>query len=182
MTQLIALAVAAAAAIALSWFWRPRQAMDRGVRVLLACYAVLGLWALWFGLFAVGREPAAFAHWKPTVLYWLLSAVLLAAPPLGWGYPVKAVFGTYFIFSAREWRWINISFAVLCAILGSGNLVIALAYTQDDWEGFKWSCMVNLVAVFLLRLAFVWLDASVRIGAHLHARAKALLRKRRQST
>jgi intracellular septation protein len=174
MTWAVELTALAAAALMISWLWRPRQAMEPGIGILLFFYAVLGAWALWFGLYsAPGREPAAFLFWKPTVLYWMLSAVLIVAPALGWGYPVKAIVGTYFVFSNREWRWINLGFAVLCALLGGLNLVIAFGYSKDDWDGFKWSCMVNLVALFMLRLTFVWLDTMVRFAMYVHARAKA---------
>jgi hypothetical protein len=110
----------------------------------------------------------------------MLSAILIAAPPLGCGYPVKAVFGTYFVFSNREWRWINLGFAALCALLGSLNLIIAFAYTKDDWDGFKFSCMVNVLAVFLLRLTFVWIDTIVRFAVYLHGRAKTFSSKKRR--
>lgn len=174
MMQAVELTVLAAAALLISWLWRPRQAMQPGVRILLIGYALLGGWALWFGLYAApGQEPAAFVFWKPTVMYWVLSAVLIVAPPLGWGYPVKAVVGAYFVFSKREWHWINLGFATLCALLGSLNLVIAFAYSQGDWDGFKWSCMVNVVAVFALRLTFVWVETIVRFARYLHGRAKA---------
>ncbi len=148
--------------------------MERGVRILLAAYAVLGAAALWFGLYAgPGHEPVLFLYWKPTVMYWTLSAIMLVAPLFGWGYPVKAVFGTYFVFTSKEWRWINLCFALACAALGTLNLVIVFAHTKDDWEGFKFSCMVNVAAVFLMRLAFVWVDAAARIVSDLYRRAKA---------
>jgi len=171
----VALTALVAAALLISWLWRPRKPLERGVQVLLICYALLGAWALCFGLYLEpGREPAALVFCKPTLMYWVLSGVLIAAPSLGWGYPVKAVFGTYFVFSSREWHWINLCFAIFCALLGGLNLVLAFGYTKDDWEGFKWSCMVNVLAVFLLRLTFVWVEALVRLATYLHARAKAL--------
>jgi intracellular septation protein len=173
MMQALEVTSLVGAAILLSWLWRPRRAVEPGVRILMISYALLGGWALWFGLFSEpGQEPAWFVFWKPTVMYWILSAILIAAPPLGCGYPVKAVFGTYFVFSNREWRWINLGFAALCALLGSLNLIIAFAYTKDDWDGFKFSCMVNVLAVFLLRLTFVWIDTIVRFAVYLHGRAK----------
>ena len=98
---------------------------------------------------------------------------LVVAPLAGWGYPVKAILGTYFVFANREWRWINLSFALGCAILGGVNLVIAFGHTRDDWNGFKWSCMVNVVAVFILRVTFVWVDIAARIGKSLQKRSKA---------
>lgn len=176
MTAALALTSLAGAALLMAWLWRPRGALEPGVRAMLIAYALLGAWALWFGLFAApGREPAALVLWKPTLMYWTLAGVMLAAPALGWGYPAKAVFGTYFVFSSREWRWINLGFALLCALLGGLNLVIAFGYTRDDWEGFKWSCMVNVIAVGFLRVTFVWVDVLVRVAVYLRGRAKAWL-------
>jgi intracellular septation protein len=163
-----------ASALLVSWLWRPRQAMEPGVRILLVAYVLLGAWALWFGLYApAGQEPARFVFWKPTVMYWVLSAILIAAPALGWGYPAKAVIGTFFAFTNREWRWINLGFAALCAILGGFNLFIASTASRGEWEGFKFGCLVNVLGLLLLRLTFLWLDTLVRIGAYLYGRAKA---------
>jgi intracellular septation protein len=166
----------AALALLLAWRWRPRQPMAPGIRTLLLAYALLGTWALAFGLYAPdASEPAGLSLWKPTVMYGVLAGVLLVAPMLGWGYPVKAIVGAYFVFSNREWGWINLGFALLCALLGATNLVIAFAYPRGDWEGFKFSCMVNVLGIVLLRLTFVWVDAAARIVKALHARARALL-------
>jgi intracellular septation protein len=165
-----------AAALLLAWLWRPRQPPEAGVAILVIAYGLLGAWALWFEVFAgSAQEPAALAVWKPTIVYWTLAAVMIAAPPLGGGYPVKAIVGAYFVFSKREWHWINLGVALLCAALGASNLVIAFAHTRDDWEGYKYSCMVNLLAIFLMRLTFVWVDALVRIVSRVHGRVKALL-------
>ncbi len=175
MTLAPTLALAAGAALLLCWHWRPRQPMAPGIRLLLALYAVLGAWAFCFGATALAAaQPAIVVWWKPTVLYWGLCAVLLASPALGWGYPVKAVIGTYFVFSNREWHWINLAIALVCAILGSLNLVIVYFHTDDDWDGFKWSCMVNVIAVLLLRVTFVWVDLLARIARHLYGRARGL--------
>lgn len=173
-----ALVIAAVASVLLlSWVWRPRQAMEPGVGLLLAVYVLLGAWALWFGLLAPdSHEPARFVFWKPTAVYWTLAAILIAAPALGWGYPAKAVIGTFFAFSNREWRWINLGFAALCAALGGFNLFVAFTASRGEWEGFKFGCLVNVLGLLLLRLTFVWLDTLVRIGAYLYGRARALFR------
>jgi intracellular septation protein A len=177
MSAALEITLVAGAALALAWLWRPRRPIEPGIRLLLIAYAALGIWALFFGAFAApGREPAAFALWKPTVMYGVLSAILLLAPAMGWGYPVKAIVGAYFVFSNREWHWINLGFAAACALLGGLNLFIIAEHTQDDWEGFKWSCMVNVLAVLLLRLTFVWVDTVVRLAIAVHGRIRALLR------
>jgi len=174
MTQAVMLTMLVAAAFLIAWIWRPRQAMEPGDRLLLICYALLGGWALWFALYsAPGQEPAALRVWKPTVMYWALTVILMVAPALGWGYPAKAIVGTYFAFSNKEWRWINRALAALCAVLGSFNLFMAFTASEGDWEGFKFSCMVNLLAILLLRATFLWLDTMVRMAKYVHGRAKA---------
>ncbi len=176
MTPAVAVTALAGAAFLISWRWRPQRAIEPGVRLLLVCYALLGGWALWFGLYsAPEQEPAALLFWKPTLMYWVLSLVSIVAPLFGWGYPVKAVLGTFFMFSNREWRWINLGFAAACAILGSLSLFLAFNYSKEHWEGFKFSCMVNVLGVFLLRLTFVWVETLARFVVYLHGRIKAHL-------
>ena len=172
MIQSVGLTILLGAALLTCWLWRPRQKMEPVVWVLLITYALLGAPALWFGLYP-GQVPAEFLFWKPTVMYWTLSIILIVAPRLGWGYPDKVVVGTYFAFSNREWRLINLAFAAFCAVLGSLNLLIAFRVWDWDWDGFKFGCMVNVVAIFLLRLSFIWLDTAARSFVYLYGRAKA---------
>jgi intracellular septation protein A len=177
MIRSAAITLLLALALWTAWQWRPKQAPEPGVRLLMVFYAALGAWALWFGLFAApGREPADIVHLKPTIVYWGLALVLFLAPPLHLGYPSKALLGTYFTFSNREWRWINRGIAALFALLGGINLFICLRSTEDEWVGFKFSYMVVVLIIILCRFTFVWLDTFGRIAMHLYTRAKAYLR------
>ena len=74
----------------IAWLWRPRQAAGPSAWILLIAFGALGAWALWFGLYAHPGEPAGFAFWKPTVLYWTLAAIMIMAPLLGWGTETRA--------------------------------------------------------------------------------------------
>ncbi len=161
-------------ALVLAWHWRPRHPVAPGTWILLGCYGVLGAGMLWFGL----REPAApeattWQIWKPTLLYGVLAGVLLGAPLRGWGYPARALVGTYFALSNREWHWINLALGVFCASLGIINIVVAYGGTHDEWNGLRFSWMVNLMGLLLLRMAFVWMDLAVRIGTALWGRARS---------
>ncbi len=130
-------------ALLIAWLWRPRQAPGPSAWILLIAFGALGAWALWFGLYAHPGEPAGFAFWKPTVLYWTLAAIMIIAPLLGWGYPVKIIFGSYFALSNREWRWTNLGCATVYTILGGVNLLVASEASYNEWVGFKFSCMMN---------------------------------------
>lgn len=163
-------------AIILAWLWRPRVPVSPAIPLLLFGYAVLGAWALWYGFYSpADKEPAGFAFLKPTVVYWLLAIVMFISPPLGWGYPIKVIFGTYFAMSNKVWRWMNIGFASAYALLGAINLLVASQATEGNWDGFKYSCMMNLIFLVLLRLNFVWLEIASRVGIYVYKRIKALL-------
>ncbi len=152
----------------IAWLWRPRQPVGPGAWALLIAFGALGVCALWFGLYAHSVEPAGFTHWKPTILYWTLAAVMIAAPLFGWGYPVKIIVGAYFALSNREWRWINLGFTAMYTLMGAANLWVASESSYKDWVGFKYACMMNLLILVLFRLNFVWLpllieDVSVKL-------------------
>lgn len=174
MTPAVLCALLAMAALGLAWYWRPRHPVSPATWILLGVYGVLGAGVLWLDLGdPAGPLPAQLQFWKPTLLYGVMAGLLIYAPLRGWGYPAKAVIGVYFVFSDREWRWINLGLAGLCSFLGIVNLVVAYGYTPDEWNGFRYSCMMNLLALLLLRMAFVWMDLVVRIGVRLFGRSNA---------
>ena len=161
----------------LAWLWRPRQALSPGAWALLVAFGALGVWALWFGLFAQAGEPAAFAHWKPTVLYWTLAAIMIGTPLFGGGDPAKILIGAYFSLSHREWRWINLGLAAMYAVMGGVNLWVAADASYKDWVGFKYACMMNLLIIVLFRLNFVWLPLLIEdVSVKLYRRAAAACR------
>ncbi len=162
--------------LAVAWRWRPRQRASVGAWMLLAAFSALGAWALWFGLYAQPGEPQGFVFWKPTVLYWTLAAILIAAPLVGGGYPVKIILGSYFALSTREWRWLNRGFAALYTSLGGVNLWVASEASYKDWVGFKYGCLMNLLILVLFRLNFVWLPILADVSIHLYRRATAAYR------
>jgi intracellular septation protein A len=158
-----------------AWLWRP-GGIERGVWLLLACYALLGAWALWFGVYAEpGEEPAGFAFWKPTVLYWTLTLVLIVAPLLGWGYPIKAILGTYFVLTPRVWGRVNWGFAAIFGVLGGINLLLVFKASGGSWEGFKYSCLVNMLFIIMLRLNFVWGEIVSRMVVFVYRKYKTLV-------
>jgi len=158
----------------IAWLWRPPQALSPSAWALLIAFGAFGAWALWFGLYAYSGEPAILAFWKPTVLYWTLAALMIAAPLLGWGYPAKIIVGEYFAFSNRNWRWINLGLATLYTIVGAVNLWVASESSYKDWVGFKFAMMMNLLIIVLFRLNFVWLPLLVGdVFVQLYRRASA---------
>lgn len=164
------------AALLIALLWRPRQAASPGGWFLLIAFGALGAWSLWFGLYAHAGEPAGFAVWKPTILYWTLASVMIIVPALRGGYPAKLILGTYFALSSREWRWTNRVLAAVCLILGGLNLWVAHESSPKDWEGFKYACLMVVLVIVLFRLNFVWLPILADVCVYFYRRASALYR------
>lgn len=167
-----------------AWLWRPRLTASLSAWLLSALFGVLGAWSLWFGLYGHHGEPVWLAHWKPTILYWALALIMFVVPSLGAGYPAKIVLGTYFAFSNREWRWINGVLALLYLIMGTANILVAAQASYDDWVGYKYALMMNLLIIVLFRLNFVWLPILAEVAIHgyrhataFYARVRASLRR-----
>jgi intracellular septation protein A len=152
--------------VALALLWRPRARPGPMALALLIVYASLGAWLLWFGVYGLGVEPAAFVHWKPTVLYWLLAAVSILAPLLGYGYPARILIGAFFALSNREWRWINGGLAAIFTVLGAVNLIVAREASERDWVGFKYSAQMMLLIVILMRINFATLPVLAEVSIH----------------
>jgi intracellular septation protein A len=174
MTTAVIVTILICAALFVSWVCRPQQKTELGTRMLLIAYALMGAWTLWFVLYSEpGLEPSGFKFWKPTVLYWTLATILFVAPPLGWGYPVKAIFGSYFSLPNKVWQWINNGVAGLCAFLGGVNLLVAYNTAEGNWTGHKFSTLYLLLFLILFRMGIIWLPTMASVAFNLYRRVKA---------
>ena len=174
MSEAMVITFIVCSSLLLSWYWRPRQKMERWVWVMLTAFALFGGWALWFGVYAEpGREPGGYILWKPTIFYWALSSIMIVVPLVGWGYPVKAIFGTFFALTKKQWRMMNWAFAALYALLGCVNLLYAFDTTEDAWIGFKYACMMNFLFLILFRINFVWYPTLIEEAIRFYGRIKA---------
>jgi intracellular septation protein len=174
MTEKTLVTVIVSLALLLSWHWRARHKAERWVWIMLITFAIFGSWALWYGVYAEpGLEPVGYMFWKPTIIYWTLTLIMIVSPLLGWGYPVKAIFGTFFTLTNKQWRMMNRAFAALYALLGIMNLFFAFNTSEDAWIGFKYACFMNFMFLILFRINFVWYPTLIEEAIRLYGRIKA---------
>ena len=118
-----------------------------------------------FGTFTVVLKDPVFIKWKPTVLYWAISLVLLGARlwkrkgvihallvSQAEGFsalPVRAA-------SALDWAWL-----VFFGLMGMLNLWVAYTFSESTWVYFKFFGLTGLTLVFAL-LQGVWIVRSLR--------------------
>ena len=98
-----------------------------------------------------------FIKWKPTVLYWAFSAILLFSDLLFHKNLMRNMLQEKIALPLHIWKRFNLSWSVFFAILGFINLYVAFHYTTDVWVDFKLFGFTALMLVFILAQG-VWLS------------------------
>lgn len=107
---------------------------DKKQLITLAVFVFFGGLTLYF------HNPI-FVKWKPTIIFWVFSIVLLGSQ-LFTSRPLIQRMMTNMLQDKGEiptkvWQILNIVWAVFFVILGAVNLYIAYHYSSDAWVNFK---------------------------------------------
>ena len=101
-----------------------------------------------------------FIKWKPTVLYWAFSVILLFSDLLFHKNLMRNMLQEKIALPLHIWRRFNLSWGVFFAILGFINLYVAFHYSTDVWVDFKLFGFTALMLAFILAQG-VWLSKYV---------------------
>jgi intracellular septation protein len=113
------------------------------------------LW-LSFGLIAVFGGATLFLHdenfikWKPTVLYWLFTAVLMLGPVMFGRNFIRLMMEQQIALPDEIWGKLNLGWAGFFAVMGMLNLAVAFNYSTDTWVNFKMFGTLGLMLGFVL--------------------------------
>ena len=146
----IATAVAIAATVVqIAWTkWRHGK-----VDVMLwVSFVIIGV----FGGATLLLQDETFIKWKPTVLYWLFSTILLIS---NWVFNknlMRSLLHEKIALPLHAWNRLNLTWSLFFAVLGFINLYVAFNYTTDAWVNFKLFGFTGLMVVFILAQS-VWL-------------------------
>jgi intracellular septation protein len=146
----VATTVAIAATVAqIAWTkWRHGK-----VDVMLwVSFAIIGV----FGGATLLLHDETFIKWKPTVLYWLFSVILLFSNLLFNKNLMRALLHEKIALPLHIWHRLNLGWSLFFAVLGFINLYVAFNYSTDDWVNFKLFGFTGLMVVFILGQS-VWL-------------------------
>ena len=146
----VATAVAIAATVVqIAWTkWRHGK-VDVMLWVSFAIIAV-------FGGATLLLQDETFIKWKPTVLYWLFSVILLFSNLLFNKTLMRALLHEKIAMPLHVWNRLNLIWSLFFAALGFINLYVAFNYSTDDWVNFKLFGFTGLMVVFILGQS-VWL-------------------------
>lgn len=98
----------------------------------------------------------AFIKWKPTLIYWVFSAVIFISLLTRGRNALEFLMGSKIAMPAPVWKKLNLSWAVFFFLTGLLNLYVAFYYALDEdpatrqelWVNFKVFGMTLLVLVF----------------------------------
>jgi len=121
----------------------------RGRRIDSMLWASLAIIVVFGGATLVLRDEV-FIKWKPTVLYWLFSAVLAAAALLFRRNLIRAMLGAQVLLPDAVWARLNWSWVAFFAFMGAANLYVAFNFATDLWVNFKLFGGMGLMLLFVV--------------------------------
>jgi len=113
-----------------------------------------------FGGATLLLHDETFIKWKPTVLYWMFSSILLVSNVIFNKNLMRSLLQEKIALPLHVWHRLNLSWSLFFAVLGFINLYVAFNYTTDDWVNFKLFGFTGLMLVFVLAQG-AWLSKYV---------------------
>ena len=102
-----------------------------------------------FGGATIVFNDAHFIMWKPSILFWLLAAALLASQLLGKN-ALQATMGKEITLPDAVWRKLTFAWVLFLAMMGVLNLWVAYRFTEAQWVNYKLFGSTGLLIAFVL--------------------------------
>ncbi|HQN46634.1 MAG TPA: septation protein A [Rugosibacter sp.] len=103
-----------------------------------------------FGGLTLVLHDETFIKWKPTLLDWLFTLVLLISARFFNRNLIRAMMEKQVQLPERLWRNLNYAWAAFFAFMGVLNLYIAFNFSTDIWVNFKLFGGIGLMLLFVL--------------------------------
>ena len=140
----VATAIAIAATVAqIIWTKYKHGKVDT---MLWISFAIIGV----FGGATLLLHDETFIKFKPSVLYWLFSVILLCSNLLFKKNLMRSLLSEKMALPVRVWDRLNLSWSLFFAVLGFINLYVAFNYSTDTWVNFKLFGFTGMMLVFIL--------------------------------
>lgn len=114
--------------------------------MLWVSFAIIGV----FGGATLLLQDETFIKWKPTVLYWLFSAILLVSNVVFKKNLLRSLLQEKIALPLHIWHRLNLIWSLFFASLGFINLYVAFSFSTDTWVSFKLFGFTALIVVFVL--------------------------------
>ena len=91
-----------------------------------------------------------FIKWKPTVLYWIFAATLLAGRYVFNKNFIQAMLQKQIDVPLHVWEKLNLAWALFFAIVGCVNIYVARNFSTAVWVNFKLFGILGLMLIFVV--------------------------------
>ncbi len=132
-------------------YWLLKKPIGNELKITFWASMVLGGMTLFF-------RDDTFIKWKPSLVNWLLAAVLLGAHWIKGTYLIKKMLGKMLMLPDQAWSVLTYGWAGAFVFAGGLNLWVAYSFSLDTWVTFKFVGLMLLNIGFML-LTFGYLYA-----------------------
>ena len=114
--------------------------------MLWVSFAIVGV----FGGATLALHDETFIKFKPSVLYWLFSAILLFSNIFFKKNLMRSLLSEKIALPVRVWNRLNLAWSVFFAALGFVKMYVAFNYSTDTWVNFKLFGFSGMMLLFIL--------------------------------
>lgn len=129
-------------------YWLHHRRFEKMHLITMAFIVLLGGATLIF-------HKAIFIQWKPTIVYWIFSLVLLFTQFMTKQTLMHRMFKDKIELPLKVWSRLNMSWAVFFLFLGALNLYVVYHYSLNSWVNFKLFGTLGLMLGFILIQALI---------------------------
>lgn len=130
-----------------SYFWLKHRRFEKLHWITLALVLILGGSTLIF-------HKEIFIKWKPSIIYWLFTIILVITQLFGSKPLLHRMLGDKIIIPDKIWSRLNMSWAIFFLFLGILNLYVVYNFNTNSWVNFKLFGTLGLILIFAVAQAF----------------------------
>jgi len=149
------LAAIIGSALQVAIYWLKTRSFEKMHLITLAILVVMGGLTLFL-------KDDRFIKWKPTILYWIFSVIILGSHLIGKSTIMEKLMGSQISMPSAIWSKVNLSWGLFFLVAGALNVYMAFYYGGSDmtdenrteiWVNFK------VFGLMALTLAFAVIQA-----------------------
>ncbi|MEX0950805.1 MAG: septation protein A [Gammaproteobacteria bacterium] len=107
-----------------------------------------------FGSLTLLLQDERFIKWKPTVVNWLFSLILLSSHVILRKNLIQKMLAHAIALPQHVWNNLSLAWAAFFFILGALNLYIAFSFSNEIWVNFRMFGSLSLTLLFVIAQGF----------------------------